>query len=576
MTPQAIDLLKGYYLRGTEKDPQEAYARASVAYCGGDLELAQRLYDGVSNNWFMFSSPVLSNAPTLGDEPRGLPISCFLSYVPDTLGGLISHQSELAWLSVKGGGVGGHWSDVRAVSDKAPSPIPFIKVADSAMTAYKQGQTRKGSYAAYLDVSHPDIIEFLNIRVPTGGDSNRKCFNLNNAVNITDDFMDSVVAGGSWDLVDPHDDSVRDSVDARNLWERILEVRYRTGEPYLNFIDEANRHLPKALKDKGLKIRGSNLCNEIHLPTDENRTAVCCLSSLNLETYDEWKGTTMVADLITMLDNVLTNFIDNAPRELANATHSAYQERSLGLGAMGFHSYLQSKNIPWESAMAVGQNRMMFENIKSQALVATEDLAKTRGEYPDGKGTGRRNSHLMAVAPNANSGMILGTSASIEPIKSNAYTHKTRVGSHFIKNKHLEAVLEEHRLLLGKDKDWLNREWRNIGHHEGSVQQLDYLSDWEKDVFKTAFELDQSWVVEQASQRQEFICQGQSVNLFFPSGSDKSYVNKVHIQAWRGKLKGLYYLRTSASSNAENVGKQVERVALKDFVEDSECLACSG
>jgi len=576
MTPQAIDLLKGYYLKGNEKDPQEAYARASVAYSGGDLELAQRLYNGVSNNWFMFSSPILSNAPTPGDDSRGLPISCFLSYVPDNLHGLIGHQSELAWLSVKGGGVGGHWSDVRAVSDKAPSPIPFIKVADSAMTAYKQGQTRKGSYAAYMDISHPDIIEFLNIRVPTGGDSNRKCFNLNNAINITDDFMDSVIAGGTHDLRDPHDGSIRDTIPARELWERILEIRYRTGEPYLNFIDEANKHLPKALKEKGLKIRGSNLCNEIHLPTDEKRTAVCCLSSLNLETYDEWKRTTMVADLITMLDNVLTCFIDNAPVELAKATYSAYQERSLGLGAMGFHSYLQSKNIPWESAMAVGQNKMIFKNIKSQAVIATEELAKTRGEYPDGEGTGRRNSHLMAIAPNANSGMILGTSASIEPIKSNAYTHKTRVGSHFIKNKHLEDVLEEHRLRLGKNIEWLDREWRNIRHHEGSVQQLDYLSEWEKDVFKTAFELDQMWVVEHASQRQEYICQGQSVNLFFPAGSAKSYVNAVHIQAWKGKLKGLYYLRTSASSNAENVGKQVERIALKDFKEDTECLACSG
>jgi ribonucleoside-diphosphate reductase alpha chain len=576
MTAQAVDLLKGYYLKGSEKDPQEAYARASVAYCGGDLELAQRLYDAVSNNWFMFSSPILSNAPNPGEETTGLPISCFLSYIPDTLGGLISHQSELAWLSVKGGGVGGHWSDVRAVSNKAPSPIPFIKVADSAMTAYKQGQTRKGSYAAYLDVSHPDIVEFLNIRVPTGGDSNRKCFNLNNAINITDGFMDAVVGDDTWDLIDPHDNSVRDTVSARGMWERILEIRYRTGEPYLNFIDEANRKLPRALKDKGLKIRGSNLCNEIHLPTEDGRTAVCCLSSLNLETYDEWKGTTMVADLITMLDNILDNFIDNAPRELANATHSAYQERSLGLGAMGFHSYLQSKNIPWESSMAVGQNKMLFKHIKEKAVESTRALARTRGEYPDGVGTGDRNSHLLAIAPNANSGMIIGTSASIEPIKSNAYTHKTRVGSHFIKNKHLEVVLEEHRLRLGKDKEWLDREWRNIGHHEGSVQQLDYLSEWEKDVFKTAFELDQSWVVEQAAQRQEFICQGQSVNLFFPSGSDKSYVNKVHLQAWKGKLKGLYYLRTSASVNAENVGKQVERVALKDFVEDTECLACSG
>jgi len=568
--------LKGYYLRGSEKDPQEAYARAAVAYSGGDLQLAQRLYDGVSNNWFMFSSPVLSNAPNPGDVAKGLPISCFLSYIPDTLSGLISHQSELAWLSVKGGGVGGHWSDVRAVSDKAPSPIPFIKVADSAMTAYKQGQTRKGSYAAYLDISHPDVIEFLNIRVPTGGDSNRKCFNLNNAINITDDFMDAVVNDSDWNLIDPHDDSVRDTVSARNLWERILEIRYRTGEPYLNFIDEANRHLPEALKEKGLKIRGSNLCNEIHLPTSKNRTAVCCLSSLNLETYDEWKETTIVADLITMLDNVIDCFIDSAPEELKNAVHSARRERSLGLGAMGFHSYLQSKNIPWESAMAVGQNRMLFKNIKEKALEATRALAKKKGEYPDGKGTGVRNSHLLAIAPNANSGMILGTSASIEPIKSNAYTHKTRVGSHFIKNKHLEKVMEEHRLRLGKASDWLDREWRNIIHHEGSVQQLDYLTEWEKDVFKTAFEIDQSWVVEQAAQRQEFICQGQSVNLFFPSGSEKSYVNSVHIKAWKNKLKGLYYLRTSASSGAENVGKQVERIALKDFIEDTECLACSG
>jgi ribonucleoside-diphosphate reductase alpha chain len=487
LTPQSVDLLKGYYLRGAEKDPQEAYARASVAYCGGDLELAQRLYDGVSNGWYMFSSPILSNAPNPSEKSKGLPISCFLSYVPDTLGGLISHQAELAWLSVKGGGVGGHWSDVRAVSDKAPSPIPFIKVADSAMTAYKQGQTRKGSYAAYMDVSHPDIIEFLNIRIPTGGDSNRKCFNINNAVNLTTDFMDTVVAGGVWSLVDPNDNTVRDSVPARELWERILETRFRTGEPYLNFIDESNKHLPKSLKEKGLKIRGSNLCNEIHLPTDENRTAVCCLSSLNLETYDEWKDTTIISDLITMLDNVIECFIEEAPQELAKATHSAYQERSLGLGAMGFHSYLQAKNIPWESAMAVGQNRKLFKHIKEKAVEATKELARTRGEYPDGAGTGDRNSHLLAIAPNANSGMIIGTSASIEPIKSNAYTHKTRVGSHFIKNKHLEAVLEEHRLILGKDEDWLAREWRNIGHHEGSVQQLDYLSDWEKDVFKTAF-----------------------------------------------------------------------------------------
>ena len=576
MSEQARELVKGYYLRGKEKSPQEAYARASVAYCDGDLSLAQRLYDAVSNGWFMFSSPVLSNAPIEGEQAQGLPISCFLSYVPDTLDGLIEHQSELAWLSVKGGGVGGHWSDVRAVSDKAPSPIPFIKVADSAMTAYKQGQTRKGSYAAYMEVSHPDIIEFLNIRVPTGGDPNRKCFNLNNAINITDDFMSTVIAGGDWNLVDPHDNSVRDMVPARELWQRIIEVRFRTGEPYLNFIDEANRHLPKALKDHGLSIKGSNLCNEIHLPTDENRTAVCCLSSVNLERFDEWKASSLVSDLITMLDNILTAFTDSAPEVLKKAVHSALTERSLGLGAMGFHSYLQSKNVPFESGMATSHNRRMFKTIKEQAVMATEALAETRGEYLYGEGTGRRNSHLLAVAPNANSGMILGTSPSIEPLKSNAFTHRTRVGAHLIKNKHLEKVMEEHRLRLGKDQDWLAKEWKNVIHHEGSVQQLEYLTDWEKDVFKTAFELDQEWVVEHASQRQEFICQGQSVNLFFPAGSDKAVVNKVHLKAWKGKLKGLYYLRTSTGHTAEQVGQKVERIALQDFAESDECMSCQG
>mgnify|MGYP000421519966 CR=1 FL=1 len=577
MSEQSLELVKSYYLRGKEKSPQQAYARASVAYSGGDMELAQRLYDAVSKGWFMFSSPILSNAPEEGQEANGLPISCFLSYVPDTLEGLIEHQAELAWLSVKGGGVGGHWSDVRAVSDKAPSPIPFMKVADSAMTAYKQGKTRKGSYAAYLDISHPDIIEFLNIRVPTGGDINRKCFNINNAVNITDDFMDAVINGNKWDLVDPHDATIRDTLDARDLWQRVIETRFRTGEPYLNFIDESNRKLPQPLKDHGLSIKGSNLCNEIHLPTDENRTAVCCLSSVNLEKFDEWKDTSLVEDLITMLDNVIDEFTSNAPEVMYKSVHSALTERSLGLGAMGFHSYLQSKSIPFESAMAVGRNRIMFETIKSQAVAATQKLAIERGEYEFGEGTGRRNSHLMAIAPNANSGMILGTSPSIEPLKSNAFTHRTRVGAHLIKNNHLEKVMEEHRLRLGKDEEWLDKEWRNIIHHDGSVQQLDYLTDWEKDVFKTAFELDQHWIVQHASDRQEWICQGQSVNLFFEAGSDKSYVNSVHIKAWESKLKGLYYLRTSAGETGEKVGAKVESNKMKDFkVGDTECLACEG
>lgn len=577
ITQQAKELLDNFYLKKGETSPQQAYARASVAYSGGDLELAQRLYNAVSDGWFMFSSPILSNAPKEGEPVKGLPISCFLSYVPDTLEGLIEHQSELAWLSVKGGGVGGHWSDVRAVSDKAPSPIPFIKVADSSMTAYKQGKTRKGSYAAYLDISHPDIVEFLNIRVPTGGDSNRKCFNLHNAVNITDSFMNKVIEGKSWDLIDPHDKSVRDTVDARDLWQRVLETRFRTGEPYINFIDESNRKLPQALKDKGLSIKGSNLCNEIHLPTDKDRTAVCCLSSLNLEKFEEWQNTTLVQDLITMLDNVLEEFIKHSPPEIARAAYSAASERSLGLGAMGFHSYLQASNIPFESALAVSKNQMVFKHIKEKAVEATKALAKTRGEYKLGKGTGRRNSHLLAIAPNANSGMILGTSPSIEPLKSNAFTHRTRVGAHLIKNTNLEFVLEEHRLRLAESKEWLEEEWRDIIRHEGSVQHLDYLTDWEKDVFKTAFELDQHWVVQHAADRQVHICQGQSVNVFFEAGSMKSYVNSVHVTAWKSNLKGLYYLRASAGETGEKVGIKVEQDKIKDFkIDDTECLACSG
>ncbi len=567
MSQQAQELVKGYYLRGKEKSPQEAYARACVAYSNEDLELAQRLYDAVSNGWFMFSSPILSNAPSQDNDTKGLPISCFLSYIPDTLDGLISHQSELAWLSVKGGGVGGHWGDVRPVSDKAPGPIPFIKVADAAMTAYKQGKTRKGSYAAYTNISHPDIMEFINIRVPTGGDSNRKCFNINNAVNITDEFMDSVLSNSDWNLVDTNTGATTETIGARELWERLLEVRFRTGEPYLNFIDEANRQLPQALKDEGLEIKGSNLCNEIHLPTNEDRTAVCCLSSVNLEHFEAWKETSLVVDLITMLDNVLTHFIDGAhPIHMKKAITSAVGERSLGLGAMGFHSYLQSKNIPWESALATGKNLQMFKYIKDEALSATRALADVRGEYLDGIGTGKRNSHLL----------ICGTSASIEPIKSNAYTHRTRVGAHLVKNQHLSKILKEHRLRLGEGKEWLTRQWSNIIHHEGSVQQLDYLSEWEKDVYKTAFELDQEWVVEHAAQRQVFICQGQSVNLFFPAGSNKSYVNKVHLKAWKDKLKGLYYLRTNSSSVAEQIGKKVERIKLENFKEEEGCLSCQG
>jgi len=571
LSKQAHTLLTEYYCRDGE-DPQDAYARAAVAFCKADYDLAQRIYDYASKGWFMFSSPILSNAPAPGEKIRGLPISCFLSYVPDTLDGLIGHSTELRWLSVKGGGVGGHWSDIRSVSDVAPSPIPFLKTVDSDMTAYRQGKTRKGSYAAYMDISHPDIIEFINIRVPTGGDPNRKAFNIHNAVNVTDKFMDAVMAGAQWDLRDPNDQSVRDTMPARDLWERLLETRFRTGEPYLNFLDEANRHLPPAMKEKGLKINGSNLCNEIHLPTSEDRTAVCCLSSVNLEYYQEWKDTSMVTDLITMLDNVISFFVEYAPKELRKAVFSATNERSLGLGAMGFHSALQRAGIPWESPMATTYNTEMFTHIKAQAKAATVYLAEERGACPDVEGV--RNSHLLAIAPNANSSIIAGCSASIEPFKSNAFTHRTRVGAHLVQNKYLDKVLHAHNA----EPAWVAEQWKSIILHEGSVQHLEWMDEWDKEIFKTAFELDQRWVVDHAATRQPFICQGQSVNLFFPAGTDKAYVNEVHLRAFNKKLKGLYYLRTSAGAKADTVSFKPTRVALKDFAgeDDDECLSCQG
>ena len=556
----AVGMLKDFYLTEKEDSPQQAYARAATAWATykgeTDYALAQRLYDYVSNKYFMFASPVLSNAPNGEKKGKGMPISCFLTYVPDSLEGLISHSSELRWLSVYGGGVGGHWSAVRTVSDIAPGPMPFLHTVDADMIAYRQGKTRKGSYAAYMDVSHPDIIEFLNMRIPTG-DVQRKALNLHNALNISDEFMEAVKQGSSFDLRDPKDNGVKDTVDARKLWERILETRFRTGEPYLNFIDTANADLPQPLKDKGLKIHGSNLCNEIHLPTDAERTAVCCLSSLNLEYYDEWKDTTIVQDLVRMLDNVLEYFIDNAPDTIERAKYSAARERSIGLGAMGFHSLLQKHGVAWESETAREINKVVFETVNSRAHEETELLATERGEYPDGEGSGKRNSHLMAIAPNASSGVILSTSPSIEPLKANAYTHRTRAGSFLVKNKYLKALLEE----KGENNE---SNWTSIITNKGSVQHLPFLTEGEKAVFRTAQELDQMWVVQHAAERQPFICQGQSVNLFFPAGAEKSYVSRVHYSAWDKGLKGLYYLRTEAKQRAENVSEKVERVALSE------------
>lgn len=560
LSEQAKKLLEQYYLHIGENSPQERFAIAALTYT--NKKLAQRIYDYVSKGWFMFSTPILSNASL--DEIKGMPISCFLTYVSDTLEGLIEHSTEIRWMSVKGGGVGGHWSDVRAVSDIAPGPIPFIHTIDSDVGAYRQGKTRRSSYAAYIDISHPDIIEFLNIRVPTGGDINRKCFNIHNAINITDDFMSAVVNNKEWNLVDPNTKNIRDIVNARELWQRILETRFRTGEPYLFFIDTANKCLPHEMKEAGLKINGSNLCNEISLPTNEERSAVCCLSSLNLEKYNEWKDTDIIGDVIEFLDDVIQYFIDNAPKELSKAINSAIHERSLGLGVMGFHSYLQSKNIPFESAIAKSLNNSIFKHIKEKAFERTTKLSIEKGSCKDVQGV--RNAHLLAIAPNANSSIIAGTSASIDPIKSNAYVHRTRIGSHLIKNKYLEKVL----ISLGQNTDEV---WNSIISNSGSIQHLEFLNDYEKEVFKTAFEINQRWVIEHAADRQKYLCQSQSVNLYFPGGSNKSYVNKVHLDAWEKGMKGLYYLRTESEKKAESVNSKIERIALKDY---DECIACQG
>jgi len=572
LSTQAAKLLKDYYCTEGEDSPQMAFARAAKAYCYDDIKLAQRIYNYVSNKWFMFASPVLSNAPKSNEKVKALPISCFLSYVPDTLEGLIEHTSELRWLSVKGGGVGGHWADVRSVSEIAPGPIPFLHTVDADMTAYRQGKTRKGSYAAYMDVSHPDILEFLTIRIPTG-DVGRKCLNIHHAVNVTDEFMTAVEDDEDWNLQDPNEDTVRETHKARKIWEAILETRFRTGEPYINFIDTANRYLPKPMKRKGLKIHGSNLCNEIHLPTNEERTAVCCLSSLNLELYDEWKDTDIVKDLITFLDNVLQFFIDHAGDEIKRARYSATQERSLGLGAMGLHSLYQKKRLPFDSLQAKTLNEEIFKKIKKDAVEQTKILGKEKGEAPDMKGTGKRNAHLLAIAPNANSSMITGCSPSIEPHKANAYTHRTRAGSHLIKNRYLKEEL----IKLNMDTPEV---WTSIITNGGSVQHLDFINDSIKEVFKTAIEIDQRVLIEQGGDRQNYLCQGQSLNIFFPAGASKRYLHDVHMKAWKHECKGLYYLRTETSNKAENVAEKVKLDKLKDYSEvsqsEEDCEACQG
>ena len=576
LTEFSFKTLEDRYLVGDEKSPQEGFARAAQAFAD-DNEHAQRLYDYASNLWFMFSTPVLSN----GGTKRGLPISCFLNYVEDSREGITEHYTENAYLSSFGGGIGGSWSAVRSAGTKtskgseSTGVIPFVKVVDAEMLAFSQGVTRRGSYAGYIHISHPEIEEFLDIRKATGGDTNRKCLNLHHGIVISDKFMEIIHRAtkeegfdDSWELVDPHSGEVKKVVSARTLWVKILQNRMETGEPYIMFEDAVNADLPEFQKRKGLRVNHSNLCSEITLATNEERTAVCCLSSVNLEYYDEWKKIpAFIPDLIRMLDNVLTYFIENAPEQMERAKFSAMRERSLGLGAMGFHAYLQRNNMPFESVFASSVNYEMFKHIKTQAQATTEQLAVEKGACPDDDSCSVRNAHLLAIAPNASSSIICGnTSPSIEPFRANAFTQKTKSGSFLQKNKYLEKTLEKY----GRNDELT---WKEIVTNKGSVQHLDFLSDEEKEVFKTAVEINQSWVVEHAAARQEFICQSQSVNLFFPPDVNKGDLHNVHMLAWAKNMKTLYYLRSEAISRADNVSNKIKREII---FEQSDCLSCEG
>ena len=560
--------LRESYMRADEDSPQQRFAFVSKQF-GTDRRHAQRLYDYASKHWLSYSTPILS----FGRSSRGLPISCFLPYLPDSSKGLVDTLAEVNWLSMLGGGVG-IGIGIRASDDKSVGVMPHLRTYDASSLAYRQGSTRRGSYAAYLSIDHPDIIQFLEMRKPTG-DPNQRCLNLHHGINIPDSFMEIIErcmkdsnADDRWELKDPHNGEVREVVSAKELWMKILELRMMTGEPYLHFVDTSNRAMPEFQKALGLSIKQSNLCSEIILPTDEKRTAVCCLSSVNLEYYDEWKDEPLfLSDVAEMLDNVLQYFIDNAPSSMEKAKYSALRERSIGLGAMGFHAYLQKNNIAFESMWASSANYQMFKHIKEQALQETRRLAVERGACPDDDTCEVRNAHLLAIAPNASSSIICGnTSPSIEPFRANAFTQKTKSGSFLQKNKYLESLLES----KGANTEIV---WKDIITNKGSVQHLDILTDEEKEVFKTAVEINQSWVVEHAAQRQEFICQSQSVNLFFPPDVNKLDLHNIHMLAWAKNLKTLYYLRSEAISRADNVSNKVKREII---FEQEGCLSCEG
>jgi len=562
---------------------QDLFVRVASAYAD-DAEHAQRVYDYISQLWFMPATPVLSN----GGTGRGLPISCYLNSVPDSLEGIVDTWNENVWLAARGGGIGTYWGAVRGIGEpvglngKTSGIIPFVRVMDSLTLAISQGSLRRGSAACYLDINHPEIEEFLEIRKPSG-DFNRKALNLHHGVLVTDAFMEAVRDGSEWTLKSPKDGSERATVDARSLFQKLVETRLATGEPYIIFIDQVNRSMPRHHRELGLKVSTSNLCSEITLPTGrdhlgKDRTAVCCLSSLNLETWDQWNGDKVfIEDVMRFLDNVLTDYIDRAPEEMARAKYSAERERSVGLGVMGFHSFLQARNIPFEGAMAKSWNLKIFKHVAAQVNEASMMLAKERGPCPDAADMGvmERFSCKMAIAPTASISIITGgTSACIEPIPANIYTHKTLSGSFSIKNPYLEKLLEH------KAMDSPNV-WNSILERGGSVQHLDFLTPEEKDVFKTSFEIDQRWLIELAADRTPYIDQATSLNLFIPADVDKWDLLMLHYRAWELGIKSLYYLRSKSVQRAGFAGgveadntidpKQIELAASTDY---DECLAC--
>ena len=565
---------------------QDLFARVA-SYYGDNQEHSQRLYDYISKLWFMPSTPVLSN----GGTGRGLPISCFLNEASDSLGGIVDLWTENVWLASKGGGIGSYWGNLRSIGEpiggvgKTSGIVPFIRVMDSLTLAISQGSLRRGSAAVYLPIDHPEIEEFIEIRRPTGGDPNRKALNLHHGVQLTDAFMRAVEENAEWDLRSPHDQSVQKTVSARSLWIRMLTARIETGEPYLVYKDTVNNLRPEQQKLAGLEIKTSNLCSEITLPTGidhhgENRTAVCCLSSVNIEKFFEWENEKeFIPDIMRFLDNVLQDFIDNAPETMKSAAYAATRERSVGLGVMGLHSFFQENNVPWESAVAKSWNKKIFNHIKAGVDQASIDLAKEKGPCPDAEEYGimERFSNKTAVAPTASISIICGgSSPGIEPIAANVYAHKTLSGTFTVRNRHLKILLQE----KNQDNDDV---WLSILSNGGSVQHLDFLSEHEKDVYKTAFEIDQRWLIDLAGDRSEMIDQAQSLNVFLPADSDKAYLHEVHYSAWKKGVKSLYYCRSLSLQRAENSSNQPTKIDVKTLDEAAaesnpndydECLAC--